>query len=71
MDGFEYKYADAPGSTRSMHVALQDLDLAHLWVVYPGAERYVLDERITALPAREIPTLAEEMEAGVRQVSRR
>lgn len=69
--GFECKYADAPGSTRSMHVALQDLDLAHLWVVYPGAERYVLDERITALPAREIPTLAEEMKAGVRQVSRR
>jgi len=62
--GFECKYADAPGSTRSMHVALQDLNLAHLWVIYPGIERYVLDERITVVPAHKIPTLAEELKTG-------
>ena len=63
--GFECKYADAPGSTRSMQVALQELKLSHLFVVYPGDERYQLDDRLTVLPAREIPTLAKEMTARV------
>jgi hypothetical protein len=44
-----------------MHVALGDLSLAHLFVVYPGADRYQIDDRITALPAREIPALAKEL----------
>ena len=48
--GFEIKYADAPGASRSMQVALQDLALEHLWVVYPGQQEYALNERITALP---------------------
>ena len=30
--GFEFKYSDAPGHTRSMSVAIQDLKLEHLWV---------------------------------------
>lgn len=64
--GFECKYADAPGTTKSMRVALADLNLAHLWVVYPGAERYVLDERITVVPAREIPALTEALKTGAR-----
>ncbi len=59
--GFECKYADAPGVTRSMRVALEDLGLEHLWVVYPGADRYGLDERITVVPASEIPALAKEL----------
>lgn len=48
--GFECKLADAPGTTRSMRVALKDLDLSHLWIVYPGEEAYPLDDRISALP---------------------
>ena len=36
--GFEFKYTDAPGLSRSMHVAVEDLALEHLWVVYPGAK---------------------------------
>lgn len=55
--GFEYKCSDAPTTSRSMHVALNDLGLAHLWVVYPGRERYPLGERITALPLRDLPQL--------------
>ena len=38
-----------------MPVALEDLGLEHLWVIYPGAERYEPDERTTVPPAREIP----------------
>jgi uncharacterized protein len=59
--GFECKYADAPGSTRSMHAALEDLGLKHLWVVYPGQERYALGERLTALPLRDVLALAKEL----------
>ena len=57
--GFECKLADAPGTTRSMRVALNDLELEHLWVVYPGNEAYPLDDRISVLPVADIPALAE------------
>jgi len=62
--GFEMKYSDAPGTTKSMHTALADLDLAHLWVIYPGEKRYDLTEKITAVPAREIPALVAGLKAG-------
>lgn len=52
--GFEFKYADAPGRSRSMHVSLEDLGLEHLWVVYPGDEQYKLDEKITVLPLEAV-----------------
>ena len=57
--GFECRLADAPGTTRSMRVALNDLELEHLWVVYPGNEAYPLDDRISVLPVADIPALAE------------
>ena len=56
--GFECKLADAPGTTRSMRVALDDLGLEHLWIVYSGDEAYSLDERISVLPVAGIPGLA-------------
>ena len=51
--GFEFKYADAPGRKRSMHIAIEDLRLEHLWVVYPGDQKYALDDRITVIPLNE------------------
>ena len=56
--GFECKLADAPGTTRSMRAALNDLELEHLWVVYPGTEAYPLDDRISVLPVADIPAVA-------------
>jgi predicted AAA+ superfamily ATPase len=56
--GFECKYADAPGRTRSMHVALQDLKLEHLWVIYPGTQEYKLHEKITVAPLKTILDLS-------------
>ncbi|MFT4286690.1 ATP-binding protein [Nocardioides sp.] len=47
--GFEMKRADAPRLTPSMRSALADLDLDHLWVLYPGRRRYRLAEGATAL----------------------
>ena len=49
--GVEVKRVDAPRRTRSMAVALDDLRLDALYVVYPGDLRYVIDDRVTALPA--------------------
>jgi predicted AAA+ superfamily ATPase len=55
--GFEFKCTDAPTTTKSMHIALDDLKLEHLWVVYPGNLRYPMTDSITALPLREIGML--------------
>ena len=57
--GFEFKYTDAPGRKRSMHIAIEDLGLEHLWVIYPGDQRYALDDKITVIPLEEISQLAE------------
>ena len=52
--GFEFKCTDAPRTTKSMHVVIDDLGLEHLWVVYPGEREYPLADAITALPLRNI-----------------
>jgi predicted AAA+ superfamily ATPase len=52
--GFEVKWGDAPRPTRSMHVALEDLRLQRLYVVYPGTVRYRMHDRIEALPIMEL-----------------
>ena len=56
--GVEVKLADAPRTTKSMRVAIADLQLQHLWIVYPGNETYSLDERITVLPVSRVPEFA-------------
>jgi len=44
------KYEDAPRLTRSMHVALQDLGLDHLWVICPDGQPHPLADRVTVVP---------------------
>jgi predicted AAA+ superfamily ATPase len=58
--GLEFKYADAPGRSRSMHVAIEDLRLEHLWVVYPGEEEYSLDDRISVVPVDAVQRLVQK-----------
>ncbi len=48
--GVEFKCADAPTMTKSMHVALQNLNLDRLLVVYPGSASYPIHPKATALP---------------------
>ena len=55
--GFEFKCADAPGMTRSLGIALTDLKLDRAFVVYLGATRYPLSDRVEAIPLSEMPTL--------------
>ena len=48
--GVEFKRADAPTLTPSMRIASTDLGLDALYVVYPGSRRYILAERVEAVP---------------------
>jgi predicted AAA+ superfamily ATPase len=48
--GVECKRMDAPRLTPSMSIALQDLQLDRLVVLYPGPHSYQLDEKIIVLP---------------------
>ncbi len=45
--GFEIKYADAPTITKSMITALDDLNLDHLYVIYPQKVSYPLADKIS------------------------
>jgi uncharacterized protein len=50
----ELKYGDAPRRTKSMTAAIKDLNLDHLWIVYPGSESYAIDETITVKSIKNI-----------------
>jgi uncharacterized protein len=52
--GLECKRMDAPRLTRSMQTALEDLQLDHLTVIYPGIKRYPLSDKITVIPLHEL-----------------
>lgn len=48
--GVEVKRTDAPKRTRSMAIAMTDLALDRLAVVYPGTKRYPLAESVEVVP---------------------
>ncbi|MBI3362608.1 MAG: ATP-binding protein [Chloroflexi bacterium] len=52
--GVECKRVDAPRLTASMRIALQDLALDRLLVVYPGTQRFPLGEGVEAIPLTEL-----------------
>jgi uncharacterized protein len=52
--GFEIKLSDAPTATKSMRIALEDVRLTHLFVVYPGSISYALDERIEVVSIADL-----------------
>jgi predicted AAA+ superfamily ATPase len=52
--GVEFKRADAPTLTPSMRIALEDLRLDQLIVVYPGNKAYSLAANVEVVPAVEV-----------------
>jgi predicted AAA+ superfamily ATPase len=52
--GFEIKYADAPKPTKSMHIAVEDLNLQRLLVVHPGGKTYPLTDTMTSVALRDL-----------------
>ena len=57
MWGVEVKYNESPSRSKSMVSAIDELSLAHLWVVYPGKDSYKIDRNITVIAADLIPTV--------------
>jgi predicted AAA+ superfamily ATPase len=53
--GFEFKHEDAPRMTKSMHVAIADLGLEHLFVVHPGDASYEFAARTSVVGLGELP----------------
>ncbi|RME93727.1 MAG: ATP-binding protein [Candidatus Hydrogenedentota bacterium] len=49
--GFEIKLSDAPTLTKSMQIAMNDLKLNQLTVLYPGNRAYPLSKKIMVQPA--------------------
>ena len=52
--GFEIKRTAKPAVSKSMHSAIADLGLGHLFVVHAGPHRFALTDQITAIPATEL-----------------
>ena len=52
--GVECKRTDAPVLTPSMHIALTDLKLDELRVVYPGEKRYSLTTKVEVVPLAQL-----------------
>ncbi len=61
---FEYKCEDAPRMTRSLHSAIADLRLQQAYIVYPGARRYKVHDRVEVLPLAELNSIAGELKAS-------
>ena len=54
--GVECKRIDAPRMTPSMRIALEDLGLERIAVLYPGSRRYALGDRVEAVPLATLGT---------------
>jgi len=52
--GVECKRTDAPKVTPSIRIAMQDLGLERVAVLYPGQKRYALAEGVEAVPVSEL-----------------
>jgi hypothetical protein len=52
--GIGIKRSDASPLTPSMRSTLEDLRLNKLWVVYPGPQRYSLNDMTTVVPLEEV-----------------
>lgn len=52
--GIECKRMDAPVLTPSMRIALADLKLDELYVVYPGEKRYPLTRKVEVVPLSQM-----------------
>lgn len=47
--GFEFKYSDSPKTTKSMHIALKELRLKQLFIIYPGQREIIFNDKIKAM----------------------
>jgi len=55
--GVEVKYNEAPPVTKSMRIALDNLNLDKMWIIYPGKHVYPVDDKILVCPLDYISDL--------------
>lgn len=55
--GVEVKYNEAPPVTKSMRIALDNLNLDKMWIIYPGKHVYPVDDKILVCPLDHISDL--------------
>lgn len=61
--GVEFKFNEAPKATKSMRIALSDLNLEHLWIIFPGARPFPIDDKLSTWPLRHIPSLVAKLQS--------
>ena len=52
--GVECKRADTPRLTPSIRIALDDLKLKHVFIIYPGIQRFHLSSQVEAVPLQAL-----------------
>ncbi|NOX90429.1 MAG: ATP-binding protein [Calditrichaeota bacterium] len=52
--GAEFKFTDAPTLTKSMKIAMEDLNLDFLYVIYPGKTSYRLSDNVLVVAFEEL-----------------
>ncbi len=52
--GVECKRTDAPRMTPSIRIAMEDVGLARVAVLYPGTKRYAIADRVEAVPVQTL-----------------
>ena len=58
--GVEAKYTDAPKITKSIRIAIEDLGLHRVFIVYPGPKSFPLEDRIYALSILDIDKIVKD-----------
>lgn len=48
--GVEVKYTQAPAISASIKAAIEELSLKHVWIIYPGKQKYPLAKNMTVCP---------------------
>jgi predicted AAA+ superfamily ATPase len=55
--GFEFKFTESPEITKSMRIALHDLKLERLHIIYPGTRSARLDRKIELVSLKDLNNL--------------
>ena len=56
--GVECKRTDAPRLTPSIRIALDNLNLKHVFVIYPGTQRFSLARQVEVVPLQAVSKAA-------------
>jgi predicted AAA+ superfamily ATPase len=60
--GIAMKLNEAPDATRSMRQAIKDLELRHVWIIYPGQHSYSIDHNLTVYPLQAVTELVSDLD---------